>query len=140
MATLARDEIKSVTDDNISAQVRSKVKLQATKEFQVCIENDGNDIKLLRQMLSKLITKKNEIARKARRDVDISELDQLFEVDERINKVNIKILSLEKKLLSIDSDEDQHSLHERNDSTGTYYLFNTKSVKNKKILSKRLHP
>ncbi|KOG98498.1 integrase catalytic domain-containing protein DI49_2906 [Saccharomyces eubayanus] len=136
MATLARDEIKSVTDDNISAQVQSKVKLQATKEFQVCIENDGNDIELLRQMLSKLITKKNEIARKARRDIDISELDQLFEVDERIDKVNIKILSLEKKLLSIDSDEDQHSLHERNDSTGTYYLFNTKSVKNKKYYPK----
>lgn len=49
------------------------------------------------------------------------------------------ILRLQKKLETIDFEEDPHTLHERNDSFGIYYLFDTKSVKKQEILSKGLH-
>ncbi|CAI1633887.1 hypothetical protein SEUBUCD646_0L04610 [Saccharomyces eubayanus] len=44
-------------------------------------------------------------------------------------KTNNIILRLQEKLESIELDKDVQKLHERNDSTGTYYLFDTLTSK-----------
>ena len=140
MTTLVRDETRYVTDDNISTQVQSKVELQ---EFSIdtSIESKQRkqtkiDLKTYGIFLNKLTTRKNKITNEFEEDDDISNIDKLIEVDEKIDKTNNMILRLQKKLETIDFEEDPHTLHERNDSFGIYYLFDTKSVKNKKYYPK----
>ncbi|CAI1649026.1 hypothetical protein SEUBUCD646_0M01040 [Saccharomyces eubayanus] len=135
MATPVRDETRYVTDDNISNLVQSKVKLQKSS-IDTSVEIDQKDLGILKPLLQKLIIKKDEIANNHRQESELFITDKLMEVIERIDKVQNKIHTLEKRLETIDSVEDQHILHERNDSTGTYYLFDTLTSKNRKYYPK----
>lgn len=56
-----------------------------------------------------------------------------MEINEKIDKDNTKILSVQRGLLSIDLDEDHHTLRERNDPTGAYYLFDSLALKKRNI-------
>ncbi|CAI4054176.1 hypothetical protein SUVZ_16G1000 [Saccharomyces uvarum] len=140
MATPVRDETRHVTDDNISTQVQSKVKFQKLS-IDTSIENKQRkqtqiDLKTYEIFLNKSTTEKNKITNEAKEDDDISNLDQLIEVDEKIEKTNNIILGLQKRLESIEFDKDVKKLHERNDSTGIYYLFDTLTSKNRKYYPK----
>ncbi|CAI4049344.1 uncharacterized protein SKDI_14G0500 [Saccharomyces kudriavzevii IFO 1802] len=118
----------------------------ATKEFKklsidTSIENKQRnqaliDLETYEIFLNKLTTKKNKITNEAKQDDDISNLDQLMELDEKIEKTSNIILRLQKSLESIDSYKDVKRLHERNDSTGKYYLFDTLTSKNRKFYPK----
>ena len=140
MATPVRDETRYVIDDNISTQVQSKVKFQ-NLSFDTSVKNKQRiqtqiDLKMYERFLNKLTTKKNKIANEAEEDDDISNLDQLIEVDEKIEKTNNIILRLQEKLELIEFNKDVKKLHKRNDSTGTYYLFDTITSKNNKYYPK----
>ncbi|CAI2021840.1 hypothetical protein SEUBUCD646_0G02960 [Saccharomyces eubayanus] len=140
MATPVRDETRYVTDDNISNLVQSKVKLQKSS-IDTSVKNKLRnqtqiDLKTYERFLHRLTTKKNKITNEAEEDDDISNLDLLIEVDEKIEKTNNIILRLQEKLESIELDKDVQKLHERNDSTGTYYLFDTLTSKNRKYYPK----
>lgn len=140
MATPVRDETRYVTDDNISNLVQSKVKFQKSS-IDISVKNKLRnqtqiDLKTYERFLHRLTTKKNKITNEAEEDDDISNLDLLIEVDEKIEKTNNIILRLQEKLESIELDKDAKKLHERNDSTGTYYLFDTLTLKNRKYYPK----
>lgn len=138
------DETRKVTDDNISTQVQSKVNIQDnTEAFQgLSIDTSigdkqqkktQNDLKLYKLLIDNSSDKGNEIARKIGRENEISEIEQLMEINEKIDKDNTKILSVQRGLLSIDLDEDHHTLRERNDPTGAYYLFDSLALKKRNI-------
>ncbi|CAI4047139.1 uncharacterized protein SKDI_12G4520 [Saccharomyces kudriavzevii IFO 1802] len=93
MAVPVRGETRNV-DDNMSAQVQSKAKtIDTTKEFQklsidTSIENKQRkqaliDLETYEIFLNKLTTKKDKITNEVKQDDDISNLDQLMELDER---------------------------------------------------------
>ena len=130
-----RDDTRNVIDDNISTQVQSKVKLQEYS-IDTSIEIDQQDLEILRTLLQKLIIKRNEIMNNHTQEDESLVTDKLVEVIGKIDKVQNNIHTLKKRLETIDFEEGQHMLHERNDSTGTHYLFDTFTSKNRKYYPK----
>ncbi|EHN01064.1 hypothetical protein VIN7_8911 [Saccharomyces cerevisiae x Saccharomyces kudriavzevii VIN7] len=107
MAIPVKDETRNV-DDNMSAQVQSKAKtIDTTKEFQklsidTSIENKQRkqaliDLETYEIFLNKLTTKKDKITNEVKQDDDISNLDQLMELDEKIDKMQETITSRDRK-------------------------------------------
>ncbi|EJT42950.1 hypothetical protein SKUD_206915 [Saccharomyces kudriavzevii IFO 1802] len=144
MATPVRDETRNVTDDNISTQVQSKVKTIDTvhstqlsiKELSIEDDQMEEDLKELTKFKRILNVLRQEEEKLSKTDDVRTVVKQMLENSETIEKVKEKIQKLINRIKAKELEKITNILHAQIDATGTYFLFDTLTLKNRKFYPK----